>query len=112
METSDNVTKSMSLQRLIMKSLNETLLRRRFCNVVRRFHGKYMATSERRWIATPQQRCNNVIVSTGRGISETPATPKTEFFVILVDGWRPQTNNDAIMTAMVLDTFLWNNDYD
>ena len=40
------------------------LQRRRFCNVVRRFHRNSMATLEQRWIATYQQRCNNVFVST------------------------------------------------
>ena len=39
------------MQHLIMASLNETLQRRRFWNVVRRFHRNYMATSERRQIA-------------------------------------------------------------
>ena len=65
METSDDVAKTTWLQRLIMTSLYETLKRRRFCNVVRRFHRNYMVTSERRWIATSQQRCNEVFVSTG-----------------------------------------------
>ena len=48
METSDDVAKTTSLQRLIMPSLNETLQWRRFCNVVRHFHRNSMATSERR----------------------------------------------------------------
>ena len=55
----NKVTKS------LLTSLNEKLLRRCFCNVVRHFHHNYMATSERRWIATSQQGCNDVIVSTG-----------------------------------------------
>ena len=49
----------------LLTSLNETLLRRCFCNVVQRFHHNYMATLEQRWIATSQQRCNDVLVSTG-----------------------------------------------
>ena len=65
METSDDVAKTTSLQRLIITSLHETLQRRRFCNVIRRFHRNYMATSEWRWIATSQQRCNDVFVSAG-----------------------------------------------
>ena len=48
-----------------MTSLNETLQRRRFCNVARHFHRNYMVTSEQRWIATSQQRCNDVMVSAG-----------------------------------------------
>ena len=64
METSDGFAKTTSLQRLNMTSLNETLQQRRFCNVVRRFHRNNMAISERRWIATSQHRCNDVIVST------------------------------------------------
>ena len=71
METSDDVVKTTSLQRLIMTSLNETLQRRHFCNVIRRFHRNYMATSERRRIATSQQRCNNVIVP-ARKVLELP----------------------------------------
>ena len=60
-----------------MTSLNKTLQRRRFCNVVRRFHRNYMATSERRWIATLQQRCNDVIVSTGTpGNNEKHVVPR------------------------------------
>ena len=43
-----------------------------------------------------------------RGGSKTPATPKMEFFVTLVDGWRPQTNYTTetfiLVVAMVLDT--------
>ena len=66
METPDDVAKTMPLQRLIITSFKETLQRRRFCNVVRRFHSNYMVTSERRWIATVQQRCNDVIVSTDK----------------------------------------------
>ena len=65
METLDGLAKTTSLQRLIMGSVNETLQRRRFSNVVRRFHRNYMAMSERRWIAISQQRYNNVIVSAG-----------------------------------------------
>ena len=65
METSDNIAKTTSLQRLIMTSLNKTLQRRRFCNVIRRFHRSYMVTSEWRRIVTSQQRCNDVIESTG-----------------------------------------------
>ena len=64
-ETSDDVTKTTSLQRLIMTSLNVTLQRRRFCNVVWHFHRRYMSTSGRRWIVTSQRRCNDVIVPTG-----------------------------------------------
>ena len=52
-----------------MTSLNKTLQRRRFCNVVRSFHRNYMATSERRWTVTSQQRCNDVIVSTGESVA-------------------------------------------
>ena len=63
-ETSDDIANTTSLQRLIMTSLYETLKRRRFCNVGPLFHHNYMATSERRWIATSQQRCNDVFVST------------------------------------------------
>ena len=63
-ETSADAAKTTSLQRLIMTSLYEMLKRWRFCNVTRRFHHNYMATSERRWIATSQQR-NDVFVSTG-----------------------------------------------
>ena len=63
METSGDV--ATLLQRLIMTSLYETWKWRRFCNVAQRFHRNYMATSERRWIATSQQRCNDVFVSTG-----------------------------------------------
>ena len=58
METSDGVAKTMSFQRLIKRRHNETLQQRRFCNVIWRFYCNYMATSERRWIATSQQRCN------------------------------------------------------
>ena len=54
----------LSLQCLIMTSLNETLQQRHFYDVVRRFRCNYMATSERRWIVTLQQR-NDVIVFTG-----------------------------------------------
>ena len=47
-----------------------------------------------------------------RGGSKTPATPKTEFFVTLVDGWKPQTNNATktfiLDIVMVLDMSLWN----
>ena len=53
-ETSDDVTKTTLLQRLIKRPHNETLQRRRFCNVVWCFHGNYMETSERRRIATSQ----------------------------------------------------------
>ena len=49
-----------------MTSLYETLQRCRFCNVARHFHRNYIATSERRWIATSQQRCNDVFLSTGQ----------------------------------------------
>ena len=62
---SDDVAKTTSLQRLIMTSFYEMLQQRRFCNVVRRFHRNYMTQPERRWIATSQQRCNDVFVSTG-----------------------------------------------
>ena len=70
METSDDVAKKTSLQRLNMTSLNKMLQQRRFCDVLRRFHRNYMATSEPRWIATSQQRGNGVIVSTGKKHSE------------------------------------------
>ena len=66
MEMSDNVAKTTSLQHLIMMSLYKTMQPRRFCNAARRFQGNYMATSERRQIATLQQRCNDVIISTGK----------------------------------------------
>ena len=59
-----------SLQRLIMTSLYETLQRRSFCNIVRHFHRNYMATSERRWIVTSQQRCNDDFASTGINFME------------------------------------------
>ena len=49
-----------------MTTLNETLQRRRFRSVVRRFHLNYMATPERHGKATSQQRCNDVIVSAGK----------------------------------------------
>ena len=62
-KSSDEVAKTMSLQRLIMTSLHEMLQRRRFCNVVQRFHRNYMAASEQRWIVTSQQHCNDVFVS-------------------------------------------------
>ena len=42
--------------------------------------------------------------------AETPATPKTDFFVILVDDWRPQTNKTTkiftLNVVMVLVTSL------
>ena len=60
MEASDDVAKTTSLQCLLMTSLNKTLQRRRFCNVVQHFHGNYIATSEGRWTVTSQQRCNDV----------------------------------------------------
>ena len=66
MKTSNDVAKTTSLRRLIMTSPNETLQQHRFCNVVRRFHRNYIATSERRWVATSQQRCNDVTVSAGK----------------------------------------------
>ena len=53
METSDDVAKTMSLQRPIKRRRNETLQQRRFCNVIRHFHCNYMATSERRQMTTP-----------------------------------------------------------
>ena len=65
METSDDVAKTTLMQHLIMTSLNETLQRRRFWKVVRRFHRNHMTTSEWRWIATSQQLCNDIILSTG-----------------------------------------------
>ena len=65
MKTSDAVARTTSLQRLILTSLTDTLQRCRFCNVVRRFHHSYMAASERRWIATSQQSCNDIIMSVG-----------------------------------------------
>ena len=73
-ETSDDVAKTTALQRLIMTSLNKTLQRHRFCNVVvvQRFHHNFIATSEWRLIAMCQQRCNGVILST-RIISEAAA---------------------------------------
>ena len=55
MEASDEAAKTMSLQRLVMTSPNETLQRRCFCNVVRHFHWNYIATSE--------QRLNNVVTT-------------------------------------------------
>ena len=65
-ETLDDIAKKTSLQRLIMTSLYERLQRRRFFNIVRRFHCNYMAASERCWIATSQQHFNDVFVSTGK----------------------------------------------
>ena len=65
METSDDVAKTASLQRLLMTSLYETLKRRRSFNVVGRFDRNYMAMSERRRLAISQRRCSNVGVSTG-----------------------------------------------
>ena len=55
METSDDVAKTTSLQRLFMTSPNERLQRRRFCNVIRLSHRNYIATSER--------RCNSVVTT-------------------------------------------------
>lgn len=57
METSDNVTKTTLLQRLIITSLNETLQRCRFRNIFRRFHRNYKAMLEK--------HCNDVIIPTG-----------------------------------------------
>lgn len=65
METSSDVAKMLSLQRLIMTSLYETLQQRRFLNI-RRFHQNYMATSERKQLVTVQRRCDDVVVSTDR----------------------------------------------
>ena len=59
-----------------MTSQNETLQRCRFGNVVWRFHRHYMATSEQRWIAMSQQRCNYVIASTGIVVSNIFSTEK------------------------------------
>ena len=52
METSDDIVKTTSLQRLIKRRRNETLQRRRFCNIIWRFHCNYMATSEQRRMVT------------------------------------------------------------
>ena len=76
MEMSDDIAKTTSLQHLIMTSQNETLQRCRFGNVVWRFHRHYMATSEQRWIAMSQQRCNYVIASTGIVVSNIFSTEK------------------------------------
>ena len=65
MKTSDNVTKSTSLQSLIMTSFYETLQRRHYCDVVSYFYRNYLVSSKRRQIVTLQQHCNDVIVSTG-----------------------------------------------
>ena len=68
METSDDVAKTTSLQRLTRRRQNEMLQRRHSCNFVWPFHRSYMETLERRQIATPQRRCSNVPVSTGKQI--------------------------------------------
>ena len=44
-------------------------------------------------------------LESARGASKTPVTPKMEFFVTLVDGWRPQTSATkgfVLDVAMVL----------
>ena len=53
------------------------LQQRRFCNVVQRFHRNYMTTSERRYVVTSQQRCNDVFGSTGLKISLIPVSQMT-----------------------------------
>ena len=61
-------------------------------------------------IWTPAQILEHVI-DFQRWIS--PATLKIEFFVTLVDGWSPQTNNTTktfiLDVMMVLDMSIWNN---
>ena len=52
------------------------------------------------------------MLENSRGGLKTPATPKMEFFVALIDGWRPQTNGTKsfiLDVAMDLGTALWNN---
>ena len=70
METSNNVAKTTSLQRLIKRRHNETLQLCLFCNVIWRFHCIFVAASERRWIATSQRRCK-VVLSNGKQIQIT-----------------------------------------
>ena len=65
MEISDDVARTTSLQHSLWRLLIRCCKRRRFYNVVQRLHRNYLATSKWRWIATSQQRCNNVIESTG-----------------------------------------------
>ena len=48
METSDDVAKTTSLRRFIVRRHNETLQWRRFCNVVWNFNRNDIATSDRR----------------------------------------------------------------
>ena len=79
MEISNNVTKTTSLQRLIMTSLYEMLQRRHFVTTSNVYIAcNHMATSERRPLAMSQRRCNDVGVSTRGETTETKMSTKTE----------------------------------
>ena len=87
-----------------MMSLNKKLQRRRFCHVVRRFHRSYMATSERRWIAMLQQRCNDVIVSTGNiqcGFRKYSHAPNC--LITMIEQWPRSVDGGGPAGALLTD---------